>query len=86
MLPVGIEPAVVLAARVYDDASRATEIVQRNGIVHPGFVPLRPLKLSTRQLAWRVNQQADQDQLYTVKTSDWLRWAVAVEKACSLGF
>ncbi|HBM8993529.1 TPA: DNA circularization N-terminal domain-containing protein [Citrobacter freundii] len=86
VLPAGIEPAVVLAARVYDDASRATEIVQRNGIAHPGFVPLQPLKLSTRQLAWRVNQLADQDQLYVVKTSDWLRWGIAVEKACSLGF
>jgi len=86
VLPIGIEPAVVLAARVYDDASRASEIIQRNGIAHPGFVPLQPLKLSTRQLAWRVIQQVDQDQLYTAKTSDWLRWAIAVEKACSLGF
>ena len=86
VLPVGIEPAVVLAARIYDDASRAGEIVQRNGIAHPGFVPLQPLKLSTRQLAWRINQQVDQDQLYTARTSDWLRWAIAVEKACSLGF
>jgi hypothetical protein len=83
---VGIEPAVVLAARIYDDASRAGEIVQRNNIAHPGFVPLQPLKLSTRQLAWRVNQQVEQDQLYTARTSDWLRWAIAVEKACSLGF
>lgn len=86
VLPVGGEPAVVLAARIYDDASRATEIVQRNRIAHPGFIPLQPLNLSTRQLAWRVNPLSTDELTYITRSSDWLRWAVAVEKACSLGF
>lgn len=38
-------PAVVLAARWFDDAGRADEIVVRNGIRHPGFVPVMPLKV-----------------------------------------
>jgi len=32
-------PAIVLAARLYDDPARAGEIVTRNGVAHPGFVP-----------------------------------------------
>lgn len=43
--PPEVLPAVVLAARWQDDASRADELVVRNGITHPGFVPVQPLKL-----------------------------------------
>ena len=32
-------PAGVLAYRLYGDATRADEIVSRNKITHPGFVP-----------------------------------------------
>lgn len=38
-------PAVVLAALWQDDASRADELVTRNRIRHPGFVPVVPIKL-----------------------------------------
>lgn len=42
--PQEVLPALVLAARWYDDAVRATEILNRNAISHPGFVPVRPLR------------------------------------------
>jgi prophage DNA circulation protein len=32
-------PALVLAHRLYGDAARDGELVARNGIAHPGFVP-----------------------------------------------
>jgi prophage DNA circulation protein len=32
-------PALVVAHRVYGDATRADEIVSRNRVRHPGFVP-----------------------------------------------
>ena len=32
-------PAIVLAHRLYGDARRAEEIVNRNAVVHPGFMP-----------------------------------------------
>jgi len=32
-------PAIVLAYRLYGDAERADEIVARNRVRHPGFVP-----------------------------------------------
>lgn len=37
-LPVS-SPAVVLAYNLYDDTSRDAEIVNRNGVRHPGFLP-----------------------------------------------
>lgn len=37
-------PAVVLAYRQYGDASRAAEIVTRNKVVHPGFLPIATLR------------------------------------------
>lgn len=41
-------PALVVAHRVYGDASREAEIVARNGVRHPGFVPGgRPLEVLT---------------------------------------
>jgi len=46
--PPETTPALVLAYDWYEDASRATEIVTRNQIRHPGFVPPLPLKVLTR--------------------------------------
>lgn len=37
--PTEIEPALVIAQRMYGDARRAEDIVTRNNIRHPGFVP-----------------------------------------------
>lgn len=38
-------PAVVLAYDLYEDATRSDELVRRNGLQHPGFVPPEPLKV-----------------------------------------
>ncbi|WP_088147066.1 DNA circularization protein [Achromobacter denitrificans] len=43
--PVTVMPGLVLAYREYADATRAGEIVTRNRVVHPGFLPARELKL-----------------------------------------
>lgn len=43
--PATVLPALVLAHRIYQDARRADELVDRNGIVHPAFVPARPLEV-----------------------------------------
>lgn len=46
--PAGTEPALVTAQRLYGDARRAEEIVSRNRIAHPGFVPAgQPLEVLT---------------------------------------
>lgn len=46
--PVTTEPAVVIAQRLYGDATRADEIVARNAIQHPGFVQAgQPLEVLT---------------------------------------
>ncbi|KJS76766.1 MAG: hypothetical protein JL55_17690 [Pseudomonas sp. BICA1-14] len=37
--PGATMPALVIAHRLYGDASRAGEIVARNRVAHPGFVP-----------------------------------------------
>lgn len=42
--PQTVLPAVVLAYRVYQDAGRADELVARNGVRHPAFVPARQLE------------------------------------------
>ncbi|RMS16689.1 DNA circularization protein [Pseudomonas syringae] len=39
-------PALVLAYRRFGDASRSLEIVQRNRLAHPGFVPPGTLKIA----------------------------------------
>ncbi|MBA1321186.1 DNA circularization protein [Pseudomonas plecoglossicida] len=39
-------PAVVLAYRQYGDATRASEIVTRNKVQHPGFLPAGPLAIA----------------------------------------
>lgn len=38
-VPPAIEPAIVVAARLYSDPSRSDEIAMRNRVRHPGFVP-----------------------------------------------
>ncbi|WP_350447768.1 DNA circularization N-terminal domain-containing protein [Pseudomonas solani] len=37
--PLTTQPALLIAHRLYGDARRAEEIVARNSIAHPGFVP-----------------------------------------------
>lgn len=37
--PAGTEPALVIAHRLYADAGRADDIIARNRVRHPGFVP-----------------------------------------------
>jgi prophage DNA circulation protein len=44
--PLETVPAVVLAYRRFGDATREGEIVQRNKINHPGFVPAAPLQVA----------------------------------------
>jgi prophage DNA circulation protein len=44
--PLETVPAVVLAYRQFGDATREGEIVQRNKINHPGFVPAAPLQIA----------------------------------------
>lgn len=39
-------PAVVLAYQRYGDATRAAEIVTRNRVAHPGFLPVGPLSIA----------------------------------------
>lgn len=46
--PADTTPALVLAYDFYEDAGRDSDIVARNGIRHPGFVPPKPLKVLTR--------------------------------------
>lgn len=46
--PPGVLPALVVAYNYYGDAARDAEIVARNAIRHPGFVPVEPIKVLTR--------------------------------------
>lgn len=41
-------PAIVLAADWYDSVERADEIMARNNIQHPGFVPVTTLRVPTQ--------------------------------------
>jgi prophage DNA circulation protein len=43
--PKTVLPALVLAHRIYQDANRADELVARNDVSHPAFVPARPLEI-----------------------------------------
>ena len=47
-LPRGVQPALVLAAEWYDDAGRESDILGRNAIKHPGFIPVMPLRVPAR--------------------------------------
>ena len=42
--PSDTVPALVLAAEWYDDAARAGELIAKNNLSHPGFVPPDPLR------------------------------------------
>lgn len=44
--PLQTVPALVMAYRRFGDATREGEIVQRNKINHPGFVPAAPLQVA----------------------------------------
>lgn len=43
--PDQVSPALVLAADWFDDAGREGDITARNGIIHPGFVPVKTLRV-----------------------------------------
>lgn len=43
--PPQVSPALVLAFQLYGDAQRSREIVRRNRVRHPGFVPDEPLEV-----------------------------------------
>jgi prophage DNA circulation protein len=45
--PPGVTSTPEIAEAFYGDGSRASEIAERNAIVHPGFVPATPLTLLT---------------------------------------
>ncbi|PNQ94967.1 phage tail tape measure protein (plasmid) [Azospirillum argentinense] len=45
--PTVVQPSVVLAYDLYEDAARGDDIVARNRVAHPGFVPPEPLKVLT---------------------------------------
>lgn len=46
--PDDIRPMLVLAYDYYEDANRDLEIVARNKVINPGFVPVEPLKVLSR--------------------------------------
>lgn len=46
MTPLQSMPALVLAYRRFGDAHRASEIITRNRISHPGFLPAMPLQVA----------------------------------------
>jgi len=48
LTPADTTPAVVLAYNYYGDAAREGEIVTRNAIARPGFVPPEPIKVLSR--------------------------------------
>lgn len=43
--PQAVLPALVLAHRIYQDATRSDELVARNAVRHPTFVPARALEV-----------------------------------------
>jgi prophage DNA circulation protein len=43
--PKSVQPALVLAHRIYQDATRAEELVTRNDVRHPAFMPARALEI-----------------------------------------
>lgn len=43
--PQAVLPALALAHRIYQDATRADELVARNGVAHPAFMPARSLEV-----------------------------------------
>jgi prophage DNA circulation protein len=52
LVPQAVQPALVIAHRIYADASRADEIVARNKVRHPLFVPAGvPLEILSPEAA-----------------------------------
>lgn len=43
--PQAVLPALLLAHTIYQDATRYEELVARNGVLHPAFVPARALEV-----------------------------------------
>jgi prophage DNA circulation protein len=43
--PIEVQPALALAYDRYEDAERELEIIERNRLRHPGFVPAVPLRV-----------------------------------------
>ena len=43
--PPAVVPAVTIASRLYADTERTDEIIERNGIIHPLFVPAEQLRV-----------------------------------------
>jgi prophage DNA circulation protein len=48
LTPPEVLPALAIAYDYYEDAAREADIVARNGVRHPGFVPAEPMKVLTR--------------------------------------
>lgn len=48
LTPPEVMPMLAIAYDYYEDATRDAEIVARNAVRHPGFVPALPLKVLTR--------------------------------------
>lgn len=48
LMPTDVVPSLALAYDLYEDAAREDEIVTRNGIAHPGFIPVEPLRVLTQ--------------------------------------
>uniref|UniRef100_A0A3B0MG10 DNA circulation N-terminal domain-containing protein n=1 Tax=Arsenophonus endosymbiont of Trialeurodes vaporariorum TaxID=235567 RepID=A0A3B0MG10_9GAMM len=46
--PEAVLPTLVLAAKWYDNAARETDITSRNAVNHPGFMPVKPLRVPAR--------------------------------------
>lgn len=46
--PDEVTPALVLAATWFDNAARENDIIGRNAVAHPGFVPVSPLRVPVR--------------------------------------
>ncbi|RJT26925.1 DNA circularization protein [Buttiauxella izardii] len=79
-------PALVLAAQIYDDANRADELIQRNKIAHPGFIPAQSIRISSLGMQLPPVYFSITEQQIEATASDYLNWAISVEKAAALGF
>lgn len=46
--PIQVQPSLAVAYDLYEDVSRAEEIIERNSVRHPGFIPAEPLKVLSK--------------------------------------
>lgn len=46
--PPGPVPSLALVYDLYEDTGREADVVTRNGVIHPGFVPRHPLRVPTK--------------------------------------